>query len=350
MQTAVKPRSILLHLFLALANAYGLSVAGFLLLRSIAGESWNYIALINSFVHLLWIPALLLLPLAAALRRWLTLILLCPAALAFLISYGSLFIPRPAQAAPEALRILTYNLKAQSLELEPALHIIAEAQADVVALQELSVEMAAALTDRFSSRYPYQALHTDPDNPISGQGVLSRFPILEDDYWRIYQAMQRVVLELDGRPIVLYNAHPIQPIRPNGFVMRAEEISDLLRRAAQETLPVILAGDFNMSDQSSDYSRLAAQYQDTYRAVGWGLGLTFPAEVPYFGGGQYAHPIFQFVPPLVRLDYVFHDASFTSLSAQVWPEAGGSDHLPVVAALAWSQAASESGIAGGATR
>ena len=73
-----------------------------------------------------------------------------------------------------------------------------------------------------------------------------------------------------------------------------------------------------------------------YRAAGWGLGFTFPAEIPYFGGGSYAPAFFELIPPLVRLDYVFHNETFTTLSAQVGADSGGSDHLPLVVELAFS--------------
>jgi endonuclease/exonuclease/phosphatase family metal-dependent hydrolase len=51
------------------------------------------------------------------------------------------------------------------------------------------------------------------------------------------------------------------------------------------------------------------------------MGFTFPVGRRPF-------------PPVVRLDYVFHDDHFRTLSAHVWQDSGGSDHLPVIASLA----------------
>jgi endonuclease/exonuclease/phosphatase family metal-dependent hydrolase len=323
-----------LNLFFALVNAYGLSVVGFLLLRWLVGDEWGLVALFNSFAHLLFLPALILLPLILVSRRRLSIGLLIPAALAFILAYGAAFVPRTAQAAPHTLRILTYNLKSQEVDLEPALNIIRDSDADVVALQELSEAMALVLASDLADRYPYQALHTQPGDPIPGQGVLSRYPLLSDDYWRIYLAHQRVTLEIEGAPITFYNTHPVQPLHPNGFARRGEEIRDLLARLETETGPLVIAGDFNMSDQSDDYWRIAGHYQDTYRAAGWGLGFTFPADLPYFGGGNYAPAIFNLIPALVRLDYVFHNDAFSALNAQVGADSGGSDHLPLQVDLA----------------
>ncbi|MBZ0302441.1 MAG: hypothetical protein K8J31_22025, partial [Anaerolineae bacterium] len=98
-------RRIPFNMLLALTNAYGLSVAGFLLLRALVGESWSLIALFNSGAHLLFLPAMLLLPVALLLRRRTTCLLLSPALLAFALGYGSSFMPRTAQASPGSVRL-----------------------------------------------------------------------------------------------------------------------------------------------------------------------------------------------------------------------------------------------------
>ncbi len=313
---------------LALVNAYAFSVAGFLLLRLLVGESWSLVALFNSFISLLLIPALFLLPLMLVLRRRLSSGLLIPAVLAFALGYGTMFLPRSVEAAPSAsqLHLLTYNLHSSRSEFDSQMALIRESGADVVAMQELSAEMAAVLQRDLSDLYPYQALHGSPESGIPGQGVLSRFPLADDEYWRIYLAHQRVSFDFSGDTITLYNEHPIHPLRPGGYGQHRAETDDLLRRTSAETGPLLLAGDFNMSDQSTDYWRIASRYADAYRAAGWGMGFSFPAIMPYVSR----------MVPLVRLDYVFHDANFETLEARVWPHSGGSDHFPVFVTLQYS--------------
>lgn len=324
-------RRIPLNLLLATINAYGFSVTAFLLLRWLIGESWGLIAFFNSIAHLLFLPAVILLPMALLLRRRESVLLVLPALLAFVIGYAEVFVPRTAQAAG-SLHILTYNMKSITSDFDPLVAIIRDADADVVALQELSQPMADHLAVVMAEEYPYQATHTMANEPVFGQGVLSRYPIVDDTYWQMHMAMQRVTLDVDG-PLVFYNTHPVMPLSRNGFDRRAEEITDLLARAAREAGPVLLAGDFNMSDQSADYWRMSARYQDSYREAGWGLGLTFPSTMSP-DGRRSASSLLQWIPPLVRLDYVFHDATFEAVDARVWPTSGGSDHLPVLVSLA----------------
>jgi endonuclease/exonuclease/phosphatase (EEP) superfamily protein YafD len=237
----------------------------------------------------------------------------------------------PAPGIPQ-LTLLTYNLASQAQNLEGAIAIIRDANADLVNLQELSQGAAARFSAEFADEYPYQSLHPQADDPIPGQGFLSRYPITADDYWRIHLGHQRVQLDVDGTAITVYNPHPIQPLVYNGFAQRAEEITEVLARAENESGPLIIAGDFNMTDQSEDYGRIAARYTDSYREAGWGLGLTFPADAP---GAQAIPGQITGVPwPLLRIDYIFHNAAFQALETHVWPVSGGSDHRPLFARLA----------------
>ncbi|MBZ0277814.1 MAG: endonuclease/exonuclease/phosphatase family protein [Anaerolineae bacterium] len=322
------------NLGMAAAGLYGLTVTAFLLLHVLVGERWTLVAWFNSFVHLLVVPAVALFPLGLLLRRK-SVVILLPPLLAFVLIYIPAIVPPTVQAAPEEstpLVILTYNLKSQAVQLEGLSAIIHASGADVVALQELSVAAAAYLDAEFATIYPYRALHPQPDNPIPGQGILSRYPLTSDEYWRIYLGHQRVTVDVHGQPVTIYNVHPTQPLGPGGFIRRQTEINDILERTAQETGPLLLLGDFNMSDQSDPYREITAWYGDAFRQAGWGLGFTFPAGITRFSNLSDSVPIT--MTPLVRLDYIFHNAAFLPVEARVWPESGGSDHRPVLATFA----------------
>lgn len=193
----------------------------------------------------------------------------------------------------------------------------------------MSPAAAAALEAQLGRDYPYRAFHAEPG--YAGQGVLSRYPITADNYWR-YEDLpgalghQRVGLRIAGHPVVLYNVHPVPPLTFRQYLNAAPHraaLTDLLAKVEGEADPVLLAGDFNMTDQFHGYRRLADRYTDAFRAVGEvGFGFTFPykEDVP--------------LPAFLRLDYIFYDASFRGIRAQVWPDTGTADHAPVLAHLA----------------
>lgn len=332
---------VLSNVFVALTGAYGLNLTLFLVLRLLVGEQWTVIGIFNSFLHLMLMPPLALLPVCLLLRRWRLALTQLPAVLVFLLSYGVLFLPNAVMAARDApiFSVLTYNLHYEKRLLEPMITLIREADADVVALQELSRIAAERFAEEFGDLYPYRAFHISNVSSTWGQGILSRYPILTDEYWRINLGHQRAEILVHDVPITVYNTHPahlFMLIEGSGIdaESRDEEIAVVLDRAAQDVGPVIILGDFNMSDQSEDYQRITARYTDTYRAVGWGLGFTFPDFSHTNAVPSELRTQSLPVQPLVRLDYIFHNETLQALEAHVWPSSGGSDHRPVFGRLA----------------
>jgi|GEM_PF-228181 len=343
------------NILLILIGSYGLSVSIHIVLRVIVGEQSTVVAFFNTFAHLMWMPALILLPLMLLLKQWrIALMLILPAAM-FLLSYGGLFIPhQPNTLALNAptITLQTHNLLARNRTPERILDVIRDISADVVALQEVSVAFERRL--QTLDEYPYMAIHGTADDgtlrmrETMGQGILSRYPILEDDFWSydflpIPLSHQRVVIDVDGQKIVIYNVHPTHPgMTGNAFFdvsFRKQEYADLLSRIQSETLPVIMMGDFNLTDLSFEYSQIAAQLTDTHREIGQGLGYTFPdfREAYIVDSMEIIPENFPEhlpTPLLMRLDYVFHSEEFSGVSAYVYHTSGGSDHRPLVVTLA----------------
>ena len=110
---------------------------------------------------------------------------------------------------------------------------------------------------------------------------------------------------------------------------RAQQIAAMLALAALDSGPILLIGDFNTTDMDENYRRITANFADTFREVGWGMGFTNP-------DWQHDNPRrgVSFMPMYQRIDYVFHNQFFTPVEARVWSSSGGSDHRPLYALLA----------------
>lgn len=322
-------RRILLNVYIALVGAYGLNTTAYLLLRAVVGERWNIIGLFNSYFHLLILPAVILLPLSLVMRRrWLVIKLAAPFFF-FISTYGAQFLPRSVSVPAEApqLSVLSFNVLGHNYQVDEVVGIVREANPDIIALQELTYWMAEGMDVQLAAEYPYRALY--PQNSFAGQGILSRYPIITEEYWQINLGHQQAQIDWNGQPLTFFNVHPTHPLRGVRFdgESRAEEINDVLRRAANVTNPLLIVGDFNMTNLSDDYHRVSATYGDTYAQVGWAMGFTFP-NFRVMGGRT------TFLPPLARIDYVFHDAHFQPVNMRVVSDAGGSDHFPIYATLA----------------
>lgn len=266
---------------------YGIFVTLALILRLTIGEQWQVVsARLNNALHLLIMPALILLPVCLLVRRVRLSLLMLPACLDFLTVYGVMFIPRSVNVPENAPKIsfLTYNMQAEEALLDPMVRNIRDAQADIVALQEMSQAAAERFEADFPEAYPYRALHPEADNPYHGRGILSRYPVTEDYAWPVEYPLpirlQRAEIDLDGTPLTLYNMHapPQYPIfnAPYDVQPRKQQIADLLDMAAQDEGAVVLLGDFNTTDLDENYARITAQFYQFFSRNRLGIGLSNP--------------------------------------------------------------------------
>jgi len=329
----LRPLGLALLQFLRVSvGAYGLSVTGGLLLRGLIGEVNSLMALYNTLAHLLWMGAAGLLLVTLLLRRWLLAALLLLPTLAF-VAHDGLHLLSPPDPQPDPRQIaefsvISYNLLGGRGDYSASIELLQQADADLIALQEVDADAAEQIDAALAPSYPYAALH--PGTRVEGQAVYSRYPILDDVYWQSASTIsgQRTVIEVAGNQIVLHNVHPPPPGIGNGLLntaSRSQSIGEVLAYAAPDRGPVLLVGDFNATDLTEDYARIAADYRDTFRQAGAGLGWTWP---------HWITRIVPHTPPLLRIDYVFQRGPLQTLDAGTWPSSGGSDHAPVWARLA----------------
>jgi vancomycin resistance protein VanJ len=311
---------------------YGLSLTVYLALRILIGENWLIIALANTVSHLFMAPALILLVVCLLARRWILAGLMLPASLILILSFGPPLLNwrQPPSPIEGDLRILTFNIGIGTRYLDPISSIIRDSNADVVAMQEFGEHAAARFASEFAEEYPYQAFHFGEQNDSSGMAVMSRFPLLSDEFWETERGQQRVTFNIGETPVVLYNVHLSQPLtdRGRGVTYRRDQANDILQRLALETGAIILAGDFNMTNQSTQYERFAARLTDTFIEAGQGLGFTYPAA------GMRVKWRIRLPMPISRIDYVFHNGHFQGQTAYVGDSSGGSDHHPLIVQLA----------------
>lgn len=148
---------------------------------------------------------------------------------------------------------------------------------------------------------------------------------------------------LGGRRLALYNVHLrsygsekpwsdstfslAQPATWRPFlgryrasiIDRALEADTLRALVLADSLPVVVAGDFNSTMHNWTYRQvLGAGLLDAWRAEGEGWGGTYHVRAP-----------------IARIDFVLADPRLRVLSASLDPDAGLSDHHPLLVRLAW---------------
>jgi vancomycin resistance protein VanJ len=336
-------------------GGYALGLAAYLLVRVLVRDGYWLVAFLNNFTPYYFLPLLIFVPLALIVRAKRGLLLMLPFALLGLVWFGPRFLPKTAsaQASGETLKVITYNVLHVNHRLDEIEAWLREQEADVVLLQEMTTEQFPGQLDDV---YPNQ-----PDYPADlawwGNVSFSRYPITSVDPVDVdrdaFPGYQRFVIDANGMQIAVYNVHfrlPTGDVSHLGIentssglfnvamyynaTRRNAQIARLLTQVESETLPYVVAGDFNTSDNAIIYGDLAAHMHDSFREAGTGFGASWPLpeiiNLP------------PFLPPILGIDYVWHSDAFHAVSATQGPRLG-SDHLPLVATLALNGAESPSG-------
>ena len=236
------------------------------------------------------------------------------------------------------MTVLTYNLGDGLASPEDLASLLANSEADIVGLVEVTPEMAAALPVELQALYPYQEVR---GLGIPGEGLLSRFPIVSATWHEFNPGRPdlQAVLDVNGTPITVIVAHPPPPhLTLTGIKSRpgtTGQLDSLVNLIDGVQGPLIVLGDFNITRMHEEYGRLeAAGLTDVFRKVGHGIGFTALIRL------QKPHVIPTWVskarfPATMRIDYVWVSDDWLPMDAWVGDDAG-SDHLPVLATLALS--------------
>lgn len=240
----------------------------------------------------------------------------------------------PASGAQD-LVVITWNLEAGATAGSNSVEFLRQHDADIVALQELRYDAAAAIDadPGLVSRYPYRRM--SPRDDVLGLGLLSRFPII-DSTIELDPAVQKAQIDLgDGNTVAIFNAHPlhaeIQFLGPTKLPAGLESTErnahlDKIRREMNAEigrgLPVILLGDLNTAASEPAFDRFVDGLRDVHEEVGFGPGWTWrPSRLEFLGVG------------LVRIDHVVVSADIVPVNIRVaCPPAG--DHCLVSARIA----------------
>jgi len=188
------------------------------------------------------------------------------------------------------------------------------ADADVMALEELTAGDLKIYKSAFAKLYPYQVSRDTV-------ALWSKYPVVEtksvDVGFSWTRALRAEVSTPEGK-VAVYVAH-LASVRvgTSGFTsdQRNNTIKALGRQIADERLAgVIVMGDFNGTANDRSLAPLTAGLRSAQGAAGTGFGFTWPSAFP-----------------MARIDHILV-RGVTPTKAWVMSPTG-SDHRPVVAEL-----------------
>ncbi|MEU8224255.1 endonuclease/exonuclease/phosphatase family protein [Kribbella sp. NPDC048915] len=282
--------------------------------RYVPNSIGNLGSLLDTFLP--WVGvAVPVLGIAALVRRSATagVALLVPA-LVWTYMFGDLMIPGKGSGGPYDLRVLTHNVDAANPDPEKTAQDLLAADADVMALEELTSADLKIYKSAFAQKYPYQVSRDTV-------ALWSKYPVVEtksvDVGFKWTRALRAEVGTPEGK-VAVYVAHLASVrIGTSGFTsdQRNDTIKALGRQIADEKLAgVIVMGDFNGTATDRSLAPLTYGLRSAQGAAGTGFGFTWPAAFP-----------------MARIDHILV-RGVTPTKAWVMGSTG-SDHRPVVAEL-----------------
>lgn len=229
--------------------------------------------------------------------------------------FGGLLLPAE-EAGGQQLVVVQHNVSDENRDPAGTARALIEADADLVALEELVVPRLAVYEKALAPDYPHHVVRGTvglwSKYPLSGERLVDIKPPAIADGWS--RGVRAVVHSPYGE-VAAYVAHlPSVRVGAGGLASAArDESAELLGRAldGERVDTVILLGDLNAAVEDRGLSPLTSRLNVAER----GFAFSFPAAFP-----------------LARIDHVMA-RSATVGHIRTLP-ATGSDHLPVVARVA----------------
>ena len=162
------------------------------------------------------------------------------------------------QAAPGSerfLRVVTFNLWGWNERMDDVAKFLRDSDADAVVLQEVSREHGALLRQALQTAYPFVVGETElvilSKHPILAEGRIDRpgYPP-----W-ISLMLRWILLDVKGTSFELAGVHLVRPFYPR---LQQDDVAALTNFVLSRSVPLVVAGDFNMSpwtDKLSGFAR-----------------------------------------------------------------------------------------------
>ncbi|MEV8508428.1 endonuclease/exonuclease/phosphatase family protein [Actinoplanes sp. NPDC051475] len=232
----------------------------------------------------------------------------------------TMHLRRTEPVAGPRLRLVTANVLLTNPAMEALAGELADLDADVCCLQEVTDEHLAAIKAAgLLDAYPHAVL--DPRPGYNGSAILSRIPLEHAAPIDVAGGpMTRADLRLPGGVIRLVNVHTEAPVNRAKLAAWRRQLRELAGTTAPPGAHLVLAGDFNATADHRSMAALLRPLRDAFDEAGRGLGATWP---------RWRGPM----PTLLRLDHILVSPGVAVRSARA-EHSTGSDHRRLVVDLA----------------
>ncbi|HEY6951790.1 MAG TPA: endonuclease/exonuclease/phosphatase family protein [Bacteroidota bacterium] len=242
------------------------------------------------------------------------------------------------------VRILTYNIHHaegvdKTIDINGIGDVILKSDADIVALQDVdrwagrtnNLDMMTTLADLTGMTYAFGE-SADLDRGVNGNGILTRFPILEERNLHFQTpaspakgSLMQLVLDVGGITLVTMNTDLGFAESDSERVLDVQAIDNAA--AGRNGLPVILCGSMNAEPGSGTYAILAGSFRDAWNEAKGEGAITVPSAE-----SQKRTDYIFISKSVVPSDTKSIQTTLASVNARVL-QSNASTHLPVLVEL-----------------
>ena len=253
----------------------------------------GYLALAQIFAPYLFIPLVLLIPFAFRRGAVVLRLLLLACAVIYCARYlPPLHFSSRTEVGGQQFTVATWNVFSGNKQFNSVQQLVYAKPADIVVLQESHWDWAKDEA-QLAAVYPYRLIR--PADTAQNMILLSTYPITDhgvlpktpESPWDVTRLMWARLDLGNGRSVRVVTAHPISPYTHgrgclpiicfnSGF--RDEQIAAIrgfLDPLVKSGEPLVVMGDFNVTDREPAYQELAIGMKDAYLEVGTGSGNTW---------------------------------------------------------------------------
>lgn len=219
----------------------------------------------------------------------------------------------------EPFRVMATNVLTSNTDYAAIRRAIAQYDPQILLINEYSTGLDRALDQTFRG---FQEAFTLPRRDNFGIALFSEFPAKKITPRRLGQfdlPQVRATFHVDGRELAFWGVHPLPPVKASQTTDRDAILERIGNDVRETEAPTILAGDLNTTMWTSVYRVLEWSGLQNARR-GWGITGTLPAQLPV----------------RIPIDHIMHTGQLKACNFEIGPRIG-SDHLPVVADLVFSE-------------
>lgn len=283
---------------------------------------------------LLGVPMIFLLPLACWRKPYLVVLLVLAAGIVFIPFMGFQYsFENPYKSNKKIVRVLSCNIGGENFNNEKLSILINNIKVDIVTLQESYNNIEINLSSNWNKAYNgsmtiFSRFPLETHTPIEDIHTPHTWPrqclqpyIISTPWGKIHFNTVHLPSPRFGLQEVLHKKTLISPSESKLLISDTEHrrsVSEKVNKVIElQTLPSIIAGDFNMPVESTIYRSHWNNYKNAFTETGSGYGWTFRDSL-------------HGVPIDIRIDHILTGNGAKPLICEVGPDVG-SDHRPIIA-------------------